>query len=1582
MEGYLVMQRQFFYRLFFTLLTTLSFSIAFAQDITTTDEFAGSDPETADYNQVGKPIDNSADSLTFTNQQLGMTSPVTVSGTYSSTFGYELEAVYNQMLGRSNALGLIAAYAGEENRIDATWAHQWNDQQRTKLSIERLSQKLDFSYDSGDTQEWVAQYGAGAGYQYFLNDSWLNNIELSTYYARAEDKSLDNVVYTDSDGDQALNYRHIAGATSEGLASTFNVLPWQNSLLGLGLNYDKVFYHNKYDDVDSDDRSGFGFTVSLEQLMTKHIKLALSASQREVYDDYEAKLSWLTHSIANTAMEFSLTGERTIGQDSSPNDSRVGIEASYYLDDDAYRAGYAISSEADRSNLAAWAGKSLAYMDMVIAAADQKSVKLNTADTKSGDDDAMTGQDSITLKAGSVNSVALASFIKAAKFDDDVSGMIPVVTGGPKDVTFHYDTNEQLLITDDVVPASDAGKTHPVLVVMFNGDDSDKSLRQGLKDKLVFQVSVANQDIPLANNSSNNASDPFVIDQGVQVGTKVDITRKSENMDNPSDADSSTLFINNSETYNSMTYDSKYGGKITKTDDNSCYTVTEDWDAQTVHITSKSNSKCPDAGNIKFHGCNGYACADQKIKFSLLPDSAPNITGGSTLYNALAAPQYGSGGDTKNYTFTTSQVTPGADESYKSANTQVNDAGDQEIDDTFGVTISSDADSDLEDTVLTLNQTAALDASYAGQSLQVYLQVTNTDNESASNFPDETNDPFFIKVQQDPSFNTSYTLPQPAELQSYSQELAVQTQGDDNYVGYGSGSIDAGASSASFTLASDGTTISPADLGLAVSFSGDSITLSGTPTSAYVGQNIELNITVENSDGLEADNSDAPLVFSIATDAALTPTVNGDAIGGGAQSASYSYQFTSDSASDEVYPGADMQFSSDNTNIDSIETPTGTILTGADITATNLGLDVTNSTITLTTSGSDLNVSEAGTYKVYLFVENKEGKSATNANAFTMAVSEAPIDPVVNGDTIPTQATESSAYTYDFTNTDDSSEVFAGAGETFTDAVIDKVDGASANVAGSNLELTIGSDAEGSLVTLNTVSGETLGLAAGNHTFDITVTNSDGQSDSGTFDLTVTAVPVIDPVVNGDAISTDGTVGSAYTYDFTNTDDSSEVFAGAGETFADAVIDKVDGAGANVAGSNLELTIGSDAEGSLVTLNTVSGETLGLAAGDHTVKITVTNSDGQSDSGTFDLAVNAVPVIDPVVNGDTIPTQATESSAYTYDFTNTDDSSEVFAGAGETFTDAVIDKVDGASANVVGSNLELTIGSDAEGSLVTLNTVSGETLGLAAGNHTFDITVTNSDGQSDSGTFDLTVTAVPVIDPVVNGDDITAGTAGSAYSYAFSNADDSDEVYAGDGETFTDAVIDTVDGSSSDVAGSNLELTIGSNDSQVTLKTKSGVTLGLAAGAHTVKITVTNSDGQGDSGIFNLAVSAAATEGYLYCPSSEQVAASSDSLSVVITNEGGGTSLGSEAFDRTYPNSVQPNSGYLYQATISGSQLQCIYQRSPGDTTFAYESDVASQPLTNAQPAADAAGDDSSWSGTVCNVNNLGDTGCRVKFDL
>ena len=144
---------------------------------------------------------------------------------------------------------------------------------------------------------------------------------------------------------------------------------------------------------------------------------------------------------------------------------------------------------------------------------------------------------------------------------------------------------------------------------------------------------------------------------------------------------------------------------------------------------------------------------------------------------------------------------------------------------------------------------------------------------------------------------------------------------------------------------------------------------------------------------------------------------------------------------------------------------------------------------------------------------------------------------------------------------------------------------------------------------------------------------------------------------------------------------------------------------------------------------------------------------------------------------------------------------------------------------------------------------------------------------------------------------------------------------------------------------------------------------------------MTNSDGQSDSGTFDLTVIAAATEGYLYCPANADASLNELTLTQVITNQGATSTLGHETFNQTYTNADQPDSAYLYQAQLSGSQLQCIYQRSAGDTTYVYESD-ASQPLTNAQPAGDSDGSNWNGSGTVCNVNHLGDTGCRVKFDL
>jgi hypothetical protein len=782
------------------------------------------------YEEVGKPIENDSDSLTFNSQQMGMSGPLSLTGTYSDTFGYIVNAAYTKMINEWNAFSVMADWGEKENRLDLTWANQFAAHQRAKISVERLEQKMDFNYDSGETSEWVPQYSTGLGYQYLFDKGLLNDVELSGYYARAQSSSLDTIRY-EQDGLQYDNYRHIAGATSEGLASTFDIKPWKTALLGLGLNYDKVFYHNEYQDIDAEDRAGFGFTMTLQQLISKHVKLELLSSQRETYDDYQAMLSWLMHSTSTSDIELNLTGERIIGQDNAPNDTQISLALAYYMDSHLYADGYNLSGQANAADLSAWSQKSLAYMDLVLAAADQKSVLVPNQSLDSDDNLVTNTQDQVTLKAGVTNTVELAPYLPKLNITDLSQHKVRLF-GGPSDFTFDYDEDNQSITTTGPVPLSAAGKSLEPLKLVFMADTDDSTsfsdkLQNGDITELVLNFVVAaagTQPFPNAD---------FTQDRGVVVGTPYSQTyflecKVEDQQNNSCPATSDTLFVNPNESSILLYTDAEHGGFIHISPEGSGLTVqSEDNAAQTFAVTGTPASNFPDPVTVTVKACNVSDCAtaQQTINYS---SDTPVINGGpiDPVTGGSAYPTY---------TFSNTEVSPG---------------GSTSFDPTASFATISYQGAEVTDTNLVTTYTAnsvsvataantVIPAKYAtnpATNIDVVLHPTNTDGQSADN----ASNPFTIQVN-----SVAPVAPTVGAVTfSNATEGTLYDSGElvGNGIDIGTGTI----TSASVTF-TDGTGAVTPGIVTEIFNGGLGLKLTGTPTMSGA---LEATITVTNSAGL------------------------------------------------------------------------------------------------------------------------------------------------------------------------------------------------------------------------------------------------------------------------------------------------------------------------------------------------------------------------------------------------------------------------------------------------------------------------------------------------------------------------------------------------------------------------------------------------------------------------------------------------------------------------------------------------------------------------------------------------------------
>ena len=314
--------------------------------------------------------------LNLTSDMFGLHSPLSLGLQYSETFGAIFQGRFTQSIFKHNAISIGAEYGANQRRIDATAARALTHHQRVKVTAENLAQNIDFNFASGKTGEWVNQPAYGLTYQYLISNKLVQDLNLNAMYSRAISETLRDKNYVNASSTTVTNLRHVAGATDMGASAGVDVRPLPSTLIGLQLNYDNVNYNARYSDNDAKNASGLGATVSLNQLLSKRVKLQLLASNRKPYDDYKVGVSWLVPSAAGSQLEVVLSGDRLIAQTGTNNDTQASLNLNYSLDGDTKTAPalYNLSTQDAPGDLSDWTGQPAVHMDQVLAVRDEATV--------------------------------------------------------------------------------------------------------------------------------------------------------------------------------------------------------------------------------------------------------------------------------------------------------------------------------------------------------------------------------------------------------------------------------------------------------------------------------------------------------------------------------------------------------------------------------------------------------------------------------------------------------------------------------------------------------------------------------------------------------------------------------------------------------------------------------------------------------------------------------------------------------------------------------------------------------------------------------------------------------------------------------------------------------------------------------------------------------------------------------------------------------------------------------------------------------------------------------------------------------
>lgn len=376
-----------------------------ASDILYDDSGLGSDLEASptetniDSNSTSDSLDDlliaesapqSQQTMSVSTSTFGINGPLKVGVQYSSGFGAIAKVQWVQALSFTNAIALAFDLGPKEYRISATWGHAFNDKNRIKASAEYLAQKMDFDFYTGSDTETIGQGAVGLTYQYLFPQKFVHALNLNAIYSKAQSKDLDPVFFMDNSGFLFENYRRIAGGQDIGVSAGLDFLPTKKTLVGFDINYDAVTYDEKYNDAPdnaqptgSHDSSGLGATVNLEQILSDFFKLKLSLSDRKIYNNYKADISWLTHTTPNSRLEMNFAVQQisdgsNTDNSGEKNDTRFGVDVSYRWGSEAFDQNeiYTLQSADISTDLTSWTATPAVHMEKVLAIVDQKVVQL------------------------------------------------------------------------------------------------------------------------------------------------------------------------------------------------------------------------------------------------------------------------------------------------------------------------------------------------------------------------------------------------------------------------------------------------------------------------------------------------------------------------------------------------------------------------------------------------------------------------------------------------------------------------------------------------------------------------------------------------------------------------------------------------------------------------------------------------------------------------------------------------------------------------------------------------------------------------------------------------------------------------------------------------------------------------------------------------------------------------------------------------------------------------------------------------------------------------------------------------------
>jgi len=283
-----------------------------------------------------------------------------------------LEAINN-----TSAYGAFGELGTNNARIGGTLGFRTYENQYLKVSGEYLWQKINYTFFTGNSKQWVNQGALGAAYE-FVSDNLIYSpaFDLSGYMAYAANKNLSNVIVSAPGSASSITNiiynRRIAGSKAFGFGPGVSIVPWYGSKVGVIFNYDKVNYDTVYG--ANHNVSGLGGTFNFDQAISGALSFGGTAAVRAPFNTYEGRIDW--NNLSNNGnWTLGLFGDYNVGKNNLPNTWIVGLGANFTLDK-SLAARSLHSKRKDPVNppnkLVMWTSTPAVYMPQVLAVSEER----------------------------------------------------------------------------------------------------------------------------------------------------------------------------------------------------------------------------------------------------------------------------------------------------------------------------------------------------------------------------------------------------------------------------------------------------------------------------------------------------------------------------------------------------------------------------------------------------------------------------------------------------------------------------------------------------------------------------------------------------------------------------------------------------------------------------------------------------------------------------------------------------------------------------------------------------------------------------------------------------------------------------------------------------------------------------------------------------------------------------------------------------------------------------------------------------------------------------------------------------------